>query len=100
MNSLGQMEENIMGHILMIKNMDMVSSNGQMVEDMKDYGKMDSNMEKVPISPKPEKKKKETGKKEKKLTTKKKNKILIKKITKFIDLIHLYCKKLNSFHAF
>ncbi len=42
----GRMEENMLGHMLMIKNMDLVYLSGQMVESMKECGKKENNMEK------------------------------------------------------
>ena len=46
---VGQMQENILGDMWMIKNMDMVFLNGQMEEDMKVCGKMGNSMVKVYI---------------------------------------------------
>ena len=48
--TLGKMEENMMVNIAKIKNMDIVLIRGLMVENMKGFGFMASNMAKASIT--------------------------------------------------
>ena len=63
-NLLGQMEENMLENMKMIKSKALEFLNGRTGENMKDFGIMESNMEKGIILQKKKLKKKENGRKE------------------------------------